>query len=244
MRESVIGIQPRPGCTPLAAPSQFSQYPCRTLPDGRGLTAQLGGGPVPVGVGVGVGDGVPVGVGVGDGVPPLGVHRWLLLPGVLHDHSSTIVPFAVPLPKTSTHLPDGTPVIVRLLFIFHFWLLAPLHVAVTSFVPLPVPPPAAARHRVALPVVTRSSLAAVDVQAWLAPPVQVWITTWVALASRHLPDLGLTSALPVMAASAPGTNTRAAVAATAAAPAAPRAWTSRIRMASIVIDNSRYCQHS
>src|SRR5947207_12883178 len=41
MRESVIGIQPMPGCTPLAAPSQFSQYPCRTLLDGRDLTAQV-----------------------------------------------------------------------------------------------------------------------------------------------------------------------------------------------------------
>lgn len=32
MRESVIGIHPRPGCTPLAAPPPFSQYPCKTLP--------------------------------------------------------------------------------------------------------------------------------------------------------------------------------------------------------------------
>src|SRR5579859_411218 len=41
MRESVIGIQPSPGCTPLDAPSQFSQYPCSTLPDGRDFTAQV-----------------------------------------------------------------------------------------------------------------------------------------------------------------------------------------------------------
>src|SRR3954471_6211778 len=27
IRESVIGTQPSPGCTPLDAPSQFSQYP-------------------------------------------------------------------------------------------------------------------------------------------------------------------------------------------------------------------------
>src|SRR5689334_3782314 len=48
MRASVIGIQPRPGCTPLLAPSQFSQYPCSTLPAGRDFTAQV----PPVGGGV------------------------------------------------------------------------------------------------------------------------------------------------------------------------------------------------
>ncbi len=41
MRESVIGIQPSGGCTPLAAPSQFSQYPWSTLPAGFDLTAQV-----------------------------------------------------------------------------------------------------------------------------------------------------------------------------------------------------------
>src|SRR5262245_4832784 len=60
MRESVIGIQPSGGCTPLLAPSQFSQYPCSTLPDGRDFTAQV----VPVG-GVVVGGVVVGGVVVG-----------------------------------------------------------------------------------------------------------------------------------------------------------------------------------
>src|SRR5262245_17763523 len=41
IRESVIGIQPSGGCTPLRLPSQFSQYPWRTLPAGRDLTAQV-----------------------------------------------------------------------------------------------------------------------------------------------------------------------------------------------------------
>src|SRR4029078_3918795 len=49
IRASVMGIQPNPGCTPLDAPSQFSQYPWSTLPAGRDLHAQaapVGGGPV------------------------------------------------------------------------------------------------------------------------------------------------------------------------------------------------------
>src|SRR4029450_6079465 len=60
MRESVIGIQPNPGCTP--EPFQFSQYPCSTLPAGRDLTPHV----PPVAVGVGVGDVVRVGDGEGD----------------------------------------------------------------------------------------------------------------------------------------------------------------------------------
>src|SRR5689334_2956658 len=41
MRASVIGVQPNGGGTPLAEPSQFFQYPCRTLPVGRDFTAQV-----------------------------------------------------------------------------------------------------------------------------------------------------------------------------------------------------------
>ena len=41
MRASVIGIQPSGGCTPLDAPSQFSQYPCSTLPAGRDFTGHV-----------------------------------------------------------------------------------------------------------------------------------------------------------------------------------------------------------
>ncbi|GAA2635017.1 hypothetical protein GCM10009863_59230 [Streptomyces axinellae] len=36
-----MGVQPKGGWTPLAAPSQFSQYPWSTLPAGFGLTAQV-----------------------------------------------------------------------------------------------------------------------------------------------------------------------------------------------------------
>src|SRR6185312_2451924 len=79
IRESVIGIQPSPGCTPLEAPSQFSQYPCRTLPAGRDFTAhvvppglvgggEVGGGAVVGGAVVGGGPCV-VGGGVVGGVP-------------------------------------------------------------------------------------------------------------------------------------------------------------------------------
>ena len=114
------------------------------------------------------------------------------------------------LPLTSTHLPDGTPVIVLLLFSFHFWLAAPLQALTTRRVPLPVPPPEAARQ----PLATRSSPAAVEVHAWAEPAVQVRSSTWVPPASRHRPDLGLTSGLPVMAAWAAGTSVRAATSAT------------------------------
>jgi hypothetical protein len=61
IRESVIGIQPSGGCTPLRLPSQFSQYPCSTLPAGRDLTAQV----LPP---VGVGEGDVVRDGDGDGL--------------------------------------------------------------------------------------------------------------------------------------------------------------------------------
>ncbi|WP_407072836.1 hypothetical protein [Planotetraspora sp. GP83] len=65
MRESVIGIQPSGGCTPFDAPSQFSQYPCRTLPAGLDFTAQV----PPVGEvdGDGEGEGEAEGDGDGDG---------------------------------------------------------------------------------------------------------------------------------------------------------------------------------
>src|SRR2546429_5885898 len=215
MRESVIGVQPNGGCTPLDEPSQFSQYPCRILPPGRDFTAQV---PPPPPVGEvdtdGDGDGLP---------PPDGVHRWLLLPAVLHVHSCTIAPLAVLLPFTSTHFPDGTPVIVLLAFRFHFWLAAPPQAAMISFVPLAVPPPDASRHLVDPPMVTRSSLTAVDVQACSAPPPHVRISSCVPVTDRHLPETGLTSALAVIAAWAPVTSTRVVVAATAAAPVAARA---------------------
>ncbi|GGM34176.1 hypothetical protein GCM10007977_039620 [Dactylosporangium sucinum] len=89
MRESVIGIQPRPGCTPLAAPSQFSQYPCSTFAAGRDFTPHV----PPVGevvgeldglrlgladaLGLGLADGEVVRLGLGDGdeVPPVQVPR-------------------------------------------------------------------------------------------------------------------------------------------------------------------------
>src|SRR3954451_17889592 len=47
MRLSVIGTQPRPGWTPFAAPSQFSQYPWRTFPAGRDFTAHVSAGTAP-----------------------------------------------------------------------------------------------------------------------------------------------------------------------------------------------------
>src|SRR5215469_9637396 len=68
IRGSLIGIQPRPGCTPLSAPSQFSQYPWITLPAGRDLTGQVlppGGVELLVGGLVGGGVGVDVGTVVG-----------------------------------------------------------------------------------------------------------------------------------------------------------------------------------
>src|SRR6266540_4319021 len=207
MRESVMGTQPSGGCTPLAAPSQFSQYPCRTLPAGLDFTGQVAPGDGRTDP-VGDGDGEAERDGEGGRVPPPTVHRWLLLLAVLHVQSCTIVP---------------------LVFSFHFWLALPVQVQMTSFVPLAVPPPEASRHLVTPPMVTRSSLAAVDVQARFAPPVHVQITTCVPLAlpppltDRHLPDTGLTNGLAVMAASAPGTSTTAATAATTAAPAAGRA---------------------
>lgn len=70
MRPSLIGTQPIPGCTPLAAPSQFSQYPWSTLPAGRPRTAQPTGGVVVGGVVVG---GVVVGGVVVGGVVVGGV---------------------------------------------------------------------------------------------------------------------------------------------------------------------------
>src|SRR5436853_6022290 len=58
IRGSLIGIQPSPGCTPLSAPSQFSQYPWVTLPAGRDLTEQVlpPGGPELEGEGEGDAD--------------------------------------------------------------------------------------------------------------------------------------------------------------------------------------------
>src|SRR5947208_36182 len=41
IRESVIGIQPTGGCTPFDDPSQFSQYPCNTLPPGLDFTGHV-----------------------------------------------------------------------------------------------------------------------------------------------------------------------------------------------------------
>src|SRR6266511_1855271 len=160
MRESVMGTQPSGGCTPLAAPSQFSQYPCRTLPAGLDFTGQVAPGDGRTDP-VGDGDGEAERDGEGGRVPPPTVHRWLLLLAVLHVQSCTIVPLAVPLRLMSTHLPDGVPVIVLLVFSFHFWLALPVQVQMTSFVPLAVPPPEASRHLVTPPMVTRSSLAAV-----------------------------------------------------------------------------------
>src|SRR3954447_12946402 len=69
MRASVIGTQPNGGCTPFAAPSQFSQYPWSTLPAGFDLTAHV----PPVGGGAVVGDGRGAVVGVGGGVVGVGV---------------------------------------------------------------------------------------------------------------------------------------------------------------------------
>jgi hypothetical protein len=165
------------------------------LPPGRDFTGQVAPpGDEDDGLGLGDFEGLGTGVGdfeldVGDGVGlPPAIHRWLLLDAVLHVQSWTIVPLAVPLPLMSTHLADGTPVIVLLVLSFHFWLVAPLHVARTSFVPLTLAAPAAARHLVAPPMVTRSSPAVVDVQAWSVFPVQVEITSWVPVAP--LPPVG------------------------------------------------------
>src|SRR6266487_145621 len=64
-------------------------------------------------------------------------------------------------------------------------------------VPLEVPPPATSRHTVA--PFTRSSPAAVGVHSWLAPPLQVQISTFapglvcLPRTSRHLPVAPLTS---------------------------------------------------
>src|SRR6266545_2230599 len=145
MRESVMGTQPSGGCTPLAAPSQFSQYPCRTLPAGLDFTGQVAPGDGRTDP-VGDGDGEAERDGEGGRVPPPTVHRWLLLLAVLHVQSCTIVPLAVPLRLMSTHLPDGVPVIVLLVFSFHFWLALPVHVQITTCVPLALPPPLTDRH--------------------------------------------------------------------------------------------------
>src|SRR6266511_2657051 len=79
---------------------------------------------------------------------PLGTHRWLLLPGVLQVHSWTTVPFAVPLPKMSRHLPDCTPTIVLSEVRVHFWLSAPLvlQVQISTWVPLALLLPVTSRH--------------------------------------------------------------------------------------------------
>src|SRR3954447_18095300 len=69
MRASVIGTQPNGGCTPFAAPSQFSQYPWSTLPAGFDLTAHV----PPVGGGAVVGDGGGAVVGAGGGGVGVGV---------------------------------------------------------------------------------------------------------------------------------------------------------------------------
>src|SRR5215469_2379566 len=76
MRGSLIGIQPSPGCTPLSAPSQFSQYPWVTLPAGRGLTGQVLPPDVPELEGDGDADaegdvlGLCDGEALGEGEPP------------------------------------------------------------------------------------------------------------------------------------------------------------------------------
>lgn len=61
-----------PGWTPFAAPSQFSQYPWRTLPDGLGFVGHVSPGAGVVGGGV-VGGGVVGGGVVGGGVVGGGV---------------------------------------------------------------------------------------------------------------------------------------------------------------------------
>ena len=51
----------------------------------------------------------------------------------------TLVPFAVAAPLTSRHSPDWTFVSVPLLLTFHFWLSAPVQLAMIAFAPCPVP---------------------------------------------------------------------------------------------------------
>src|SRR6266536_96353 len=77
-------------------------------------------------------------------------------------------------------------------------------------------------------------LSEVRVHFWLVPPLHDQISIWVPLAlllpvtSRHLPDIGLTSWLAVMAAWASGTSMIVAATATAAVPVTATAGRSLI----------------